>query len=264
MTEHADQVISALRTGHDRLAAFVRGLAPDDLTRPSGASEWDVSQVLSHLGSGAEIGLATLRGGLEGTGSPDGEFNTSVWARWDAMSPAERAAGLLTADEALVSAYEALDAETRTELRIDFGFLPEPVDVATAGTLRLSEFAYHAWDVEVAFDAEAQLAPEAAPLLLGIMPLFIGFSARAEAVKDRPAHLAVRLTSPEGSLGLALGEAIAITDEPAQPDGVLTAPTEWWLRLVAGRHAPAHTPATVALSGDALTVDDLRRVFPGF
>lgn len=264
MTEPADQVISALRTGHDRLAAFVRGLAPEDLTGPSGASEWDLSQVLSHLGSGAEIGLALLRGSLDGTGTPDGDFNKSVWARWDASSPAERAAGFLTADEALVAAYEALDAKTREELRIDFGFLPAPVDVATAARLRLSEFAFHAWDVRVASDPAARLDPEAVPLLLDIVPMFIGFSARAEAVKDRPARLALRLSAPDTVLGLDLGETVAVTEEPALPDGVLTAPTEWWLRLAFGRHAPEHTPATVELSGDSITLDDLRRVFPGF
>jgi hypothetical protein len=52
-------------------------------------------------------------------------------------------------------------------------------------------------------------------------------------------------------------------DAPDNPDAVLTAPAEWWLRLVAGRHAPEHTPATVTLTG-GITLDDLRRLFPGF
>ena len=38
-------------------------------------------------------------------------------------------------------------------MRIDLGFLPEPVDVATAARFRLSEFALHQWDVEVALNA---------------------------------------------------------------------------------------------------------------
>ncbi len=86
MSTLADKTIAALRTNHDNLVAFVRDLDADDLVRTSGASEWTVAQVFSHLGSGAEIGLATLRAALDGQDAPDGEFNQSVWARWNAKS----------------------------------------------------------------------------------------------------------------------------------------------------------------------------------
>lgn len=159
MSTPADQIITALRAGHEELAALVRDLKEDDLLRPSGASEWQVSQVLSHLGSGAEINLATLDAARTGAPGPDGDFNRGVWARWDAMSPAEHAAGFLATNERLVEAYEALDAETRASMRIDLGFLPEPVDVATAARFRLSEFALHQWDVEVGFNSFAAVTP---------------------------------------------------------------------------------------------------------
>lgn len=166
MSSIADRTIAALRSGHDALAAFVGKLGPDDLTRPSGASDWQVSQVLSHLGSGAEINLAALRAAQAGEPAPGGEFNQSVWARWDAMPPAEHASGFLEANERLVRAYEELDPAARADLRIDLGFLPEPVDVAGAAGLRLSEFALHRWDVEVGFDPSATVAADAVPLLL--------------------------------------------------------------------------------------------------
>ncbi|MEU7336074.1 MULTISPECIES: maleylpyruvate isomerase family mycothiol-dependent enzyme [unclassified Streptomyces] len=264
MTDRADRTIAALRSGHDHLTSVVHGLAAADLTRPSGASEWDVSQVLSHLGSGAEIGLASLEGALNGTGPRGGDFNTSVWARWDAMSPAERAEGFVTADERLVSAYEALDARARQELRVDLGFLPAPVDVATVAGLRLSEFTHHTWDVEVAFDPAAALLPVAVGPLLDQAGLLMGFLGRADALGGRHVRVAVRTVSPERAFGLDVGDSVALVDEPADPDAVLSAPAEWWLRLVTGRHAPARTPAEVDLKGDALTLDDLRRVFPGF
>ncbi|WP_369263952.1 maleylpyruvate isomerase family mycothiol-dependent enzyme [Streptomyces sp. R35] len=264
MTEQADRIIDALRSGHDYLTSVVRGIAAADLGRPSGATEWDVSQVLSHLGSGAEIGLATLEGALNGTGPQGGDFNKSVWARWDAMSPAERAEGFVTANETLVRRYEGLDQRTREELRIDLGFLPVPVDLATAAGLRLGEFAHHSWDVEVAFDHTASLAPAATELLLDQVGLLIGFLGKADALDGRRADLAVRTTAPVRAFGLGLGDTVTLTDQPAQPDAVLSAPAEWWLRLTTGRHAPAYTPSTVTLTGDSLTLDDLRRVFPGF
>jgi uncharacterized protein (TIGR03083 family) len=264
MSERADQIITALRGGHDDLASLVRGLSAADLTRKSGAAEWDVSQVLSHLGSGAEIALAVLEGALDRTGPRDADFNKSVWARWDAMSPGHRAEGFVSANEALVARYEGLDAQTRENLRIDLGFLPMPVDVATAAGLRLSEFTFHTWDVEVAFEPAAVLASAATGPLLDQAGLLIGHLGKADALDGRPVRLAIHTTAPERSFGLDLGETVTLGDEPAEPDAVLSAPAEWWLRLTTGRHAPAYTPASVALTGNALTQDDLRRVFPGF
>jgi uncharacterized protein (TIGR03083 family) len=263
MTERADETIKALRSGHDDLAALVRGFTADDLARPSGASKWDVSQVLSHLGSGAEISLASLEGALEGTGTPGGDFNQSVWARWDAMSREERAERFLQANETLTRRYEGLDASTRQNLRIDLGFLPAPVDVAAAGGLRLNELAHHTWDVKVAFEPDATLPPEATPLLFDQAALLIGFLGRAGEL-GRTATIAVDTTSPERSFGLEVGEKVTVVEAPASADAVLTTPAEWWLRLTSGRHAPEHTPATVTFTGDAITLDDLRRVFPGF
>lgn len=264
MTDRADQIIDALRSGHDHLAALVRGLAADDLTRPSGAAEWDVSQVLSHLGSGAEIFLAGLEAALSGAASPDGDFNKTVWARWDAMSPAERAEGFLTANEALVSRYESLDAGTRKDLRIELGYLPVPVDVATVAGLRLSEFAHHSWDVEVAFDPAAALAPAATEPLLDQVGMLLHFIGKADALGGRRGSLTIRTTSPERSFGLDVADTVTLIDEPAQPDAVLSAPAEWWLRLTTGRHAPEHTPSVVTLTSQTLTLDDLRRIFPGY
>ena len=60
--------IGALRTSHDRLVELVRELDDDALQRQSMASEWTVAQVLSHLGSSAEISQATLENAL---GAPD-------------------------------------------------------------------------------------------------------------------------------------------------------------------------------------------------
>jgi uncharacterized protein (TIGR03083 family) len=264
MSDRAIATIKALRSGHDDLAALVRGFTPEDLARPSGASEWDVSQVLSHLGSGAEIALTVLDGALDGSGPPSGGFNEGVWARWNAMSREERAAGFLTANETLTGRYEGLDEATRDSLRIDLGFLPAPVDVTAAGGLRLSELTHHTWDVKVAFDPKATLSPEATPLLLDQAGMLMGFLGRAAELDGRPVSLAVRTTAPDREFGVRVDESVTLGETPASPDAVLTAPAEWWLRLVTGRHAPRYTPDTVTLTGDAITLDDLRRVFPGF
>jgi len=264
MATLADQPIAALRSGHDELAALVRDLGPTDLVRPSGASEWQVAQVLSHLGSGAEINQATLNVALTDAPALDDDFNKQVWARWDSMEPIEQAESFLEANRRLVERYESLDATARESVRIDLGFLPEPVDVAAAASMRLSEFALHQWDVEVGFNPFVTVAPEAVPLLLEQIGRLLGWVARSEALDGRQVDLALRLRDPERSLGLRLGERIELTgDVPEQPDGELVAPAEAFLRLVAGRLAPEHTPDGVTVTGP-LGLDDLRRIFPGY
>lgn len=263
MTNSADQVIAALRSGHDALSAYAAGLDEQDLTGPSGAGEWDVAQVLSHLGSGAEIALAALDRALSGGGGPPEGFNQSVWDRWNAMSPMERRDGFIEANRRLVERYEALDPAAREQLRIDLGFLPAPVSVADAARMRLMEFTLHSWDARVGAEPATGLAPQAVPLLLDAVSASLGWISKPEALGGRRAELAVDLTDPQSSYGLLLADAVSVGKRPERVDGVLHAPAEAWLRLVTGRLAPARTPNGVDVSGP-VTLDDLRRVFPGY
>ena len=48
--------------------------------------------------------------------------------------------------------------------------LPEPVDLATHASFRLNEGTLHSWDVRVAADQQATLAPEAVKDLLDVVP----------------------------------------------------------------------------------------------
>src|SRR3954447_19668114 len=95
MTTLADRTIAALRTNHDELAVLVPALSDAQLRGASGAAEWSVAQVLSHLGSGAEIGLAVLTATLDGDPLPGQEFNEGVWQRWNALHPRAQADGFV-------------------------------------------------------------------------------------------------------------------------------------------------------------------------
>ncbi|WP_440097910.1 maleylpyruvate isomerase family mycothiol-dependent enzyme [Streptosporangium sp. H16] len=269
MTTLADRTIAALRTTHDELAAFVRGLDAADLTRPSGCSEWSVAQVLSHLGSGAEIGLATLRAAQDGKEAPGQDFNHPVWDRWNAKEPKEQAEDFLAADADIVSAFESLDAGARERLQIKLGFLPMPGSVALVAGMRLNEAALHAWDVKVVFDPEATVGRDAAGVLTelyaGPLDFLIGFIGRPDGLDPRLATtLRVETTDPANLQGLTLGETVGFSEAPEPADVTLTLPSEAWTRLLGGRLTPEHTPPSVTVTGDGVTLDDLRRVFPGF
>lgn len=262
MTSVADRTIAALRATHDELAAVVAGISQDQLASGSGASEWPVAQVLSHLGSGAEISLANLRSAVTGTPAPAQDFNQQVWDRWNAMSPQDQASGFLTADGELIAALEELDTEQRTGLRINLGFAPEPLTLATFAGMRLSEAAQHSWDVRVSLEPDARISTEAAELLLehfasGLAFLF-GWIAKADLL-DRPAF--VELDSSGYKLVLADSVRLATSSPPTT--AVFTGPIEAAVRLLAGRLRAEHTPAEVEVTGE-ITLDDLRRVFPGY
>jgi uncharacterized protein (TIGR03083 family) len=262
MTTLADRSIAVLRATHDDLAALVPGLTDEQLTGPSGASEWTVAQVLSHLGSGAEIGLATLGTALAAGPAAEPGFNQSVWDRWNAMSPREQADGFLDHDGRLVAAFEALSAKQRSTGQVDLGFLPEPLALASFAGMRLNEAAQHSWDVRVAFDAAAAIPADAAAVLaehlaggLSFLPGFIG---KADALA------APVVVDVEGSgYGLVVTDKAAVVADPADPTATFTGPLEAAIRLVGGRLRPANTPESVKVTG-AVTLDDLRRVFPGY
>jgi uncharacterized protein (TIGR03083 family) len=261
---NADTVIAALRSGHDSLADRVSGLSDDDLAQPSGAAEWDISQVLSHLGSGAEIARATVQAALHREPNPGSNFNHAVWDKWNTMTRRERADGFLQANQALLALLESLDAGTRDNLRIDMGFLPAPADVATAARLRLNEFTLHSWDVRVSFDEHATLPADATAALLHQEPNLIAWIGKADPLNGRQAVIAVTTTEPASVFALRLQAPISVDfGVPEQPDGTLTLPAEAWLRLAAGRLAPRYTPASVAATG-AADLDLLRQVFPGY
>jgi Mycothiol maleylpyruvate isomerase N-terminal domain len=62
--------IAALRTSHERLAKLVVDLDDDGLATQSMCTDWTVARVLSHLGSGAEIGLENLEANVAGREPP--------------------------------------------------------------------------------------------------------------------------------------------------------------------------------------------------
>ncbi len=261
MTSLSDGTIAALRTTHDDLAGVVGGLTDEQLGRASGSSEWSVAQVLSHLGSGAAIGLATLRTATGSAPAPGTDANQQVWDRWNAMTPNQQASGSLAADGELVAAFEALTAEQREALRVTMGFLPAPLPLAGFAGMRLNEAAQHSWDVRVSLDPAAALAPDAAALLAehfaGDLGFLLGFTGKADQLAE-PAVVDV-----EGSgYAVVIKDSVALVTAAPTSTATFTGPLEAAIRLFAGRLTPGHTPAGLEVTG--LTLDDLRRVFPGY
>jgi uncharacterized protein (TIGR03083 family) len=261
MTTLAGRTIAALRSEHDDLAALVPALSPAQLTGPSGASEWTVADVLSHLGSGAEITLAGFRAAVGEAEAPGPDFNQGVWDRWNATSPPEQATGAITSDEALVAALETVPEERHEELPVRT-FLPEPVPFASFAALRLSEVAQHTWDVRAGLDPAATVATRSAEVLAehltGGLGFLLGFIGKPEKAGE---HAVVEVSGTPYRIVVA--DAVGLTTEPLPATATFTGTLEAALRLLYGRLSPAHTPADVKVTGN-ITLDELRAVFPGF
>jgi uncharacterized protein (TIGR03083 family) len=259
MDTSPDQWIGALRRSHDRLQGLVEPLGLDQLEQLSYASEWSIAQVLSHLGSGAEIFGLFLQAGLIGQDPPGRDEFGPIWHTWNTKDPQAQATDGLRADELAVERFESLDPD-QVKLRLQlFGM---DMDLGGLARMRLSEHAIHTWDVAVALDPSATVAPDAVSLLIDTVGQLAARSAKPDGKQRR---LAISVTDPGRQFILETGEGVSLT-EADQSDvaaglPTLRLPAEAFVRLVYGRLGPHHTPPVEA---DGVDLDDLRSIFPGF
>ena len=257
METSPDPWIGALRHSHDRLQALVGPLDLGQLEQRSYASEWSIAQVLSHLGSGAEIFGLFLQAGLAGQEPPGHGTFVPIWNEWNAKDPQAQATDGLRADETTVERFESLDPDQKAGLRLHlFGM---DMDITGLARMRVSEHAVHTWDVAVALDPAATVAPDAIGLLIDTVGQLAARSAKPDGKERR---ILVSTSDPERHFVLATGEEVSLTESDGKyglPE--LRLPAEAFVRLVYGRLGPHHTPPVEA---DGVDLDELRQLFPGF
>lgn len=248
--------IAELRHSQDRLASLVRPLTPEQLRGPS-YHDWTIAQVLGHLGSQAELFMGWLTAAVERTDPPGRDAMQPVWDAWNARSPGAQAADSLAYNERLVQRFKGLTDDQLAHMHLNlFGMELDAVNLAR---MRLAEHAVHTWDIAVALDPSALVAPDAVALLIDTLGLIAGRTGKPQGKEFR---LSVRTTAPERHLSLRVGDNVELADwQNGTADAELRIPAEAFLRLIYGRLDPDHTPE-VEIVGD-LTLDELRRVFPG-
>ncbi len=256
MESSAARWIEVLRSSHERLRAIVEPLDDDQLRAQSYAKEWSIAEVLSHLGSGAEIFGGYLDAALAGSPPPGPEMFGPIWDQWNAKSPAAQAADALGANDALVRRFESLSDAQLAALRL--GLFGRDLDAAGLARMRLSEHAVHTWDVAVAIDPAATVAADAVGLLVDALGQIAAWAGKPAG---GPRRVLVFVTDPEREFAVEIGERVTIA--PASGDGApdLRLPAEAFVRLVYGRLDPTHTPP---VHSDPEVLDGLRAVFPGF
>ena len=255
----ADEILALLHASHDRLAAAVEPLSAEQLTAQAYPTEWSIAQVLSHMGSGAQLVGGMMKAAADGEPAPSFDGFKEVWAEWNAKTPSAQAADGLAADSAFLDWADGLTEEQRDAYTIDlFG---TQQDLAGALAMRLGEHTLHSWDVLVALDPGATLPTPASGIILDGLNRLV---TRTGKPVSEPQQIAVRTVDPSRQLRLSLGvDRPELTEgELAAPDATVALPAEAFVRLVYGRLDAEHTPAGVTTNGIELSA--LRAVFPGF
>ena len=250
-------VLGALRTSQQRLAGLIDRVGAGEFERPSYDQGWSVADVLSHLGSQAEIFTCFVDAGLQGTAPPSNDSFGPIWDRWNAKSPGDKVADSLSADAAFLDLWDTVSADQLNTFELDlFGM---EVDAARLLGMRLGEHALHSWDVAVAFDDEALLAPDATELVLDALGALVPRVGRPES---DPATVSVVASSPDRRFILdTAGVSLEPGDAPAgSPRIELSA--EALVRLVYGRLDDRH-PGVPEPTATGIDLDRLRAVFPG-
>ncbi len=133
-------LLRSVRSSHDRLAARVATFGRAELESRSYCTDWSIAQVLSHLGSQAEIFALFVDVGLSGAAPPDQSAFPPIWDAWNGKGPEVQARVSVAANQRFVTRMEQLDEPTVRSFRLQIG-----TDLWMSGMLRmrLSEHALH-------------------------------------------------------------------------------------------------------------------------
>jgi hypothetical protein len=165
---------------------------------------------------------------------------------WDALTPEDVLVRFHGPDQEYLSALqEAVNAAPNRSV----AFHGSHVSLTIVMLLRLAEHALHSWDIRVSLKPSAEVAPQAAQILLDHYPrpMLSMVADRAVARSLSPADVDVHVSQPPRSLRLRIltdGVHVLKKDTDAvEPTGRLELPTAAaWCRLVSGRLDPMHTP----------------------
>ena len=134
-----------------------------------------IADVMSHVGSGAEIMQRRLDDTRLGQPTPD-EFAQSVWDEWDAKSDRAKADDGLHADRALMDTLDVVADSGDTSLEFSMG--PMTFGLTEFAGLRLNEHVLHTWDIAVGLDPKSAIPAAAAVLAVDNLSLIARFTAR--------------------------------------------------------------------------------------
>jgi uncharacterized protein (TIGR03083 family) len=279
MSALASRVRLAL-TESERQRTYVNTLPPEAFDIPTACSQWVVSDLLAHLVLATGFQTSMMRRGLEGDTSPPEGLPVAGALRAPVVTDLVHQLTMATKQqvgELLVPAFNAaydeidqflarLDASDGDNLCYHPGAL---IPVSGFVDLRLMELYVHGWDMRSRLQPPAHLPPESWPVLLDLLPHFLGYmvvpaSQEAEAQRYR-FTLTERVADARDVV--AAGGTIRLEAAGQTPAQVtVTCDTETLLLLMWGRLAweTAVADGQIYIEGDHRLAADFGRWYRGF
>jgi uncharacterized protein (TIGR03083 family) len=262
----ARRVHALSRAEYELQVAYLEQLPPEGWTEQSACRDWQVYQVVSHIGSQPEITGAVLRAGVRGEPPMTDEERRAIWDRFDNYRPDEVFPAYRANNEAW---YRLVDSFSEEELGQTIQWFAGPMTIAGMLASRLNEQALHTWDIRWARDRNAKLTPEVVSTLIegNLAPFRVKQLTRVEAAPRLSGHtIQLHLRDPEGAVHFILDPDGAQARQGNAAPVALSAelPAEGFVRLIWGRYDVRLGLASgeLKLSDDSLA-DELQALFPG-
>jgi len=260
-----------------RLKEFLGTLPTEAWELPSACELWQVRDVVAHLTGGAERQIESMARGLRGDASPPPTF-----APMDvATMPARNARRDVVLRERLgknllatfATRYDQLGELLARFSPHDWG---KPCWHARRGVmpareyvdLRIQELAVHDWDIHWAIEPEPHLDPESVPLLLEMVPTWLGMIFHPGPRLPSPLVYRFEITGWPSRRHLVIVEGDAFRVTPGseeQADVVLRCDAETYLLWAYGRLSTADAVAQgrLAVAGDTQLAEQFQERFKG-
>jgi uncharacterized protein (TIGR03083 family) len=261
------QIVAAVRDEFETLDRYLGALAPGRWRGPTACTEWDLTKLVSHLGSGAVLMLRMVRSGLESTPPQTQEERQQVWGHFDSLAPEPLYREFQQANTDALTYLDQLPADQR-ERRIP-SFLGE-VPTAVLLRARLAEISLHSWDARVALDPTARLLFGSVGPLVDQTLTFMGRRSAEQARAELAGTVFELDLEGRNRRRVALvikQDGVSVAD-PGQSEAraTLWLTSEAFVRLGAGRFPleTAERNGEVAMDGDPQAAQKLNALFPGY
>jgi uncharacterized protein (TIGR03083 family) len=261
------EVLTALKREDQSLRQEVDSQPSSYVEQDSFCSEWKNYQVISHLGSGAEIFQHSLEAALDGKEALTPEGRQAIWGYFDGLAPQEVYPQYKDRVGKLIAYLEALPESKQNEIVPTFaGNLPLPKAVL----MRLNEMALHVWDLQVKRDPSTKLDDKAAALLLPMVVDRLPNRAKREGLDElRGRRVGFDISGAASSqFTLTPGTEQASVEQGLPANALFTVKmsAEAFERLVSGREPidKAVTAGTAQVSGDTSSMTSLNKIFSGY
>lgn len=263
-------VMSALKREYQTVIQDVESRPSSYVEQDSYCANWKNYQVISHLGSGAELFQKSLETALDGKEAVTPEGRQAVWGHFDSLAPEAVYPEFRDRMDKLMAYLEALPDSKHNEIIPTFaGNLPLPRALLT----RLNEVALHVWDIQVKHNPKLTLNDESAALLLPMVVDRLPNRAKREGLDElHGSPVSFDLSGAASrQFTLSPGAEQASVEDGLASNALFTVKmsAEAFERMVAGRQPiqDAVTSGQAQVSANPANMGaypSLNKIFPGY